>query len=495
MDKNTGGRNLKVINSKFDKGSSWEQFRNKAINKNLKDEISEIEELATPETISFVWDQLVSLESLSRINELDLFLERQTELGGWVDRLLPPPFEKLDEVNFSENPSSYARVLLELLRKRDENLSAIRGLEEYPLEFSENRLIDHLDSSREKSFPSDWAINLDSSPIDSTLKLLDEENHPPRPEQIATLDANKEMLKHRKSLGYLPEPITGEDELAQLLSWAASKKPLDNVWKWLSPMNVFDLSDIFFSLDEYRKTVEQLKDNWNLVEREVFDTIYPYLEGQDITVEETFALTVGYGIRGWVTDSTFGINIEYVKDEFDSLLGTLAHELFHRIQPKLWPESSSGYGGSQSLEKLTSSFFEDDCDEKFYEVLAYISLEGTGELIRHKFSSSFGEEELLTKAKSGVDLLAQCHDEIYGHRDFEAAEKLLTEGLRSNGPFYSLGELMALELVDRLGKRIIGECLTEGAAGVFNNYLDLPDATLSFPHMVEDNIFNLNKKL
>lgn len=495
MDKNTGGRNLKVTKSTFDKGLSWEQFRNKAINQNLKDEINEIEELATPETISFVWDQLVSLENLSRINELDLFLERQAELGGWVDGLLPPPFEKLDGVNHSENPSSYARVLLELLRKRNENLSAIKELEEYPLEFRGNRLIDHLDSSREKSFPSDWAINLDSAPIDSTLKLLGEENYPPGPEQIATLDANREMLNHRRSLGYLPEPITGEDELAQLLSWAASKKPLDNVWKWLSPMNVFDLSDIFFSFDEYLRTVEQLKENWNLVEREVFQTIYPYLEGQDITVEETFALTVGYGIRGWVTDSTFGINIEYVKDEFNSLLGTLAHELFHRIQPKLWPESSSSYGGSQSMEKLTSGFFEDDCDEKFYEVLAYISLEGTGEFIRHKFGPSFGKEELSAKAKSGVDLLARYYAEIYGHRDFEAAEKLLTEGLRSNGPFYSLGELMALELVDRLGKSIIGECLTEGAAGLFNNYLDLPDATLSFPHMIEDSIVDLSQNI
>ena len=107
-----------MTKSKFDKGLSWEQFRNKAINQNLEGVINDIEELATPETISFGWDQLVSLENLSRINELDVFLERQTELGGWVDRLLPPPFEKLDEVNFSENPSSYARVLLELLRKK-----------------------------------------------------------------------------------------------------------------------------------------------------------------------------------------------------------------------------------------------------------------------------------------------------------------------------------------------------------------------------------------
>ncbi|MBS3766382.1 hypothetical protein KGY71_07660 [Candidatus Bipolaricaulota bacterium] len=69
-----------------------------------------------------------------------------------------------------------------------------------------------------------------------------------------------------------------------------------------------------------------------------------------------FAFTVGYGILGWVINSTFGVNIEYAKGKFDSLLATPAHELFQRIRPKIWPKSASGYGGSQSLEKLTRSF-------------------------------------------------------------------------------------------------------------------------------------------
>lgn len=39
-----------------------------------------------------------------------------------------------------------------------------------------------------------------------------------------------------------------------------------------------------------------------------------------------------WGIRGWATHETRGMNIEHAKDAFNQLRPTLVHETFHRMQ-------------------------------------------------------------------------------------------------------------------------------------------------------------------
>ncbi|MBS3765381.1 hypothetical protein KGY71_02555 [Candidatus Bipolaricaulota bacterium] len=479
----------------FKQGLSWEEFREKAIDQNLEREIREIEELGPAGDISRIWNQLVSLEDIAEINELNQLLEEQASLGGWVDGLLPPPFEAIDDSVLKNDVSSYTRVMLKLFRKRNENISAIKELREYPLEFNGDQLLESLNNPDGDDLPSHWNVDLAASPLKMTIDLFDGDVSSSGPERIAGLEANGEMLSHRKSLGYLPDPVTGEAELARFLSKAKSKDPLDTIWKFLSPMIFFDLSDIYLNIEDYRDMISQLKESWELVEREVFQKIYPHIKSQSVGVDETFALTIGYGIRGWVTDKMFGINIEYVKDDFNALLGTLAHELFHRIQPRLLPENKPESEEVRRLEELTQSSMDSERDEKFYDILAYIILEGTGEFIRHKFGSMPNRDEMEAKARNGVDILAKCNRKIYSSGDLESAEKLLMEGLKSNGPFYSLGEFMTGELIDRDSEDVIGRSLGIGVLGLFHNYFDLPDKTISFPKIVRDSVGKLTEKV
>ena len=481
--------------SDFQKNLSWEEFREKAINQNLEGEIREIEELGPAGDISRIWNQLVSLEDIAKINELDQLLEEQASLGGWVDGLLPPPFEAIDDSVLKNDVSSYARVMLKLLRKRNENLSAIKELGEYPLAFNGDQLLESLNNPDGDDLPSRWNLDLDASPVEMTLDLFEGDVSSSSPERIAGLEANGEMLSHRKSLGYLPDPVTGEAELARFLSKATSNDPLDTIWKFLSPMNFFDLSDIYLNRDDYRDTINQLKENWELVEREVFQQIYPHIKSQSVGIDETFALTIGYGIRGWVTDRMFGVNIEYVKDDFNALLGTLAHELFHRIQPRLLPEAQTETEEVRRLEELTQISMDSGRDEKFYEILTYIALEGTGEFIRHKFGSSGNSDKIVERAEKGVEILAHCHRKIYNSGDLESAEELLIEGLKSNGPFYSLGEFMTGELIDRDSEDVIGRSLGIGVLELFQNYFDLPNKTISFPKKIVDSVEELAEKV
>jgi len=102
---------------------------------------------------------------------------------------------------------------------------------------------------------------------------------------------------------------------------------------------------------------------------------------------------------------------------------------------------------------------------------------------------------MAANAEDGVGLLAKCHGKIYSSGDLESAEELLVEGLKSNGPFYSLGEFMAGELIDRDSENIIGRSLGRGVLGLFDNYLDLSDKLISVPKPVSDSVGKLTEKV
>jgi len=460
----------------------------------LKKEFDRIKEMGSDEEIIFLWNQVRALEEPKNINKLEEFIPRQRKLGAWVDGLIPPPFEPIDPNKTGKDFRSHLYLVEKLLRQRNQNISVIEELEEYPLEFSGGSL-ESFAGLEVGEPPTNWRIELDPSAIECTLDFFTGRPESPGPKEIAGLEVNQEMLKHRRNLGYLPEPVTGEEELAELLSWSVSQEPLDRIWKWLSPMNIFDLGDVYRHRDDYGRAVEALKGNWEIIKAKVLNSILNYVENPDFEVNETFGLTVGYGIRGWVTEDAFGLNVEYVKDDFRLVLGTLAHELFHRIQPRLWTGGRRGNDEASGLASLTKSPFESERDRRFYEILAYIALEGTGEFIRHDFTPTCSAANLPGDAREGVELLERCYKTIYEAGDADQAEKLLERGLKSNGPFYSLGEFITAELVKVHGSKVVGRSLCGGGTGFFLEYLNLEKRSLSFSRRLEVILLRLDRKL
>ena len=77
------------------------------------------------------------------------------------------------------------------------------------------------------------------------------------------------------------------------------------------------------------------------------------------------------------------------------------------------------------------------------------------------------ENNLEQKAEEGMDLLNKTYEIIYNEEDLDKADELLAKGLKSNGPFYALGEYLSKFLVETKGESYLGEILEKGVGSFF----------------------------
>jgi len=481
----------------MDDSLTYKEVKKEAESQGFTEKITEIEDLLAPEDITFLWNQFNRLEDISELEILESYLDRQKELGAWVTELLPSPIEKIVDMNFTDNLNGHYDAMENLGRQRDNNLRAVENLGEYPLDFQGNDLKDQSLPGSSTDYPEDWKVELDASALTGTIDLFS--GHVPEGKTnkafiVASSYPNQQMLTHRRNLGYLPDPITDEEDLAELLKWGASRDPADMIWKWLHPMNIFDFSDIFLNLENYKRLLETIHYNWNYITNSVLSTLSTHLGATQTEIEETFAVTVGYGIRGWATDDGFGVNIEYLKDDFQLLLGTLAHELLHRIQPDICPTYLDEQSDSPNLEDLTAGPFDHPKDKKFYELLTYIFLEGSGEFMKHEFKPG-PEEELLEGSQKGIDLLEKGCRKIYEEDRLDQADKVLSRGLSSNGPFYALGEFMTRKLIENKPEGFLGEALEGGSLRFFQTFQELENVDFNVSVSLKKKITSVHEKL
>lgn len=481
----------------MDDSLTYQEVKKEAERQGFTGKITEIEDLLAPEDITFLWNQVNRLEDISELEILESYLERQKELGAWVEELLPSPIEKTAGIDFNDDFRGHLEVMRKLSQQRNDNLKAVERLGEYPLEFQGSDLKEQSLSGSSADYPEDWKVDLDVSALAGTLDLFSNPDFAEKSIKATTVASshpNQQMLTHRRNLGYLPEPITDEEDLVELLTWGASRDPVDMIWKWLHPMNIFDFSDLFLNLEDYKRLLETIHENWDYIINSVLSTLSTHLGATQTEIEETFALTVGYGIRGWATDDGFGVNIEYLKDDFQLLLGTLAHELLHRVQPDICPTYHDELSDGASLEDLTAGPFDDPKDEKFYELLTYIFLEGSGEFIKHQFKPG-PEEELMDRSRKGIDLLEKGCRKIYEEKQLDQVDKVLSRGLSSNGPFYALGEFLTRKLIEIKPEGYFGKTLEEGSLKFFRTFHELENTDLNIPVSLKKKITSIHEKL
>lgn len=429
-------------------------------------ELAELKKLLLPEDARFLFEQLSGLSDPTEIQELRHYQRMQEEWGGSFYGMLPEQLVE-EDIPVPDDFSSLLRTALLLAQVRARNLEALKQVNpDYPLEFKKQPFPALTVQTR----PANWDLELDLSGIRRVLELFQKgEVTPEEAAAVAALPAFREMIRHRRNLGYLPEPLITQEGLARLLQRAASRAPLDMIWKWLSPQNLFDLADVFLHREEYEALVETLEAHAEEIAQHILGTIAQYAtdEVQEMPFRDRVTFTVGWGIAGWATPGTAGINIEHYKDDYARLLVTLTHETFHRFQLRICPANPTVEGKARSFEDLTRFPFPDERDRKFYEVISYIFLEGTATFI----APSHPPEDLEASVNRGVELLHKAFDAVYQEGDLERADSLVNEGLRSNGPFYWLGAFMAEKIVEKQGRESLGQALMEGGPGFFLRYL------------------------
>ena len=467
----------------FSEKWSWRDLEDH-LNDSMIDKLKEIKSIISIEDANFLCIQFTKLEKPEDIKKLSNFQNEQVTLGAWVPGLLPDQFISEKQIPIPNNLDKIILLLWELTNQRERNINAIKKFEVYPLKF----ICEKYEQKRKMTYPDTWKFKFDLSAVKEAINFIKKGTSSfQEAMSIAKLPSNQEMLEHRKNLEYLPDPKTTTENLANLLLKAQSKLPLDLIWKWLNQMNYFDFADLFTYLKEYEELINQIEFNRDAIKEEVLGTIYKYIK-LNVEIDEIFAATIGFGINGWVTENMFGVNIEYAKDDFNSLLGTIGHELFHRLQTKICTKSDN----PATFNELVTGSFDNPKDNKFYEILSYIMLEGTGEVIKYEL---MGEtfKNLEIEAKEGIALLEQIYNEIYTNNNLEKVDELLHKGLISTGPFYSLGKLITNNITDRFTESYLGEVLGEGTISFFTHFLNDETNKLNFPNHIIEKIRNLQE--
>jgi hypothetical protein len=415
-----------------------------------------------------------------RISELRDLETEQAERGAGFLGMLPD--QTPDDLDVPNDLETSLDVAIRLSEIRVANLAALaETMPQYPLSFAGSTF----DSGPATDVPASWKLDIDVDGIRAILDFFDA----PKPSAdaaatISRMPAFAEMMRHRRELGYVPEPLIDESGLAWCLEHVASSDPIDELWKWLHPQNFFDLSDVYAHRAEYRCLIDRLVRNDGLATL-ILGCIAPYAPPGSVFADR-LSFAVGWGIRGWATRSTGGMNIEHAKDDFELMLPTLVHETFHRLQTRIAfanPEIEE-----LGFDRVTSYPFESPVDCRFYQALCYVMLEGSATYVASPEPLEAWEED----AEAGLELLERIREIDAAEDGDDKSDELLNEGLRSNGPFYGFGALLSHALVENGGTPSLGVALGRGAPYFVERGLALlADPSLAPPEALATHIGRL----
>jgi len=414
-------------------------------------------------------------ERIALLGELE---QQQTSRGAGFCGMLPD--QMTEPVPAPLNDGTLLAAAARLAEIRSRNLKAIEQvMPRYALRFRGAPL-----PTPDRRLPAGWSLDLDLAACEATLDALDRGRLDEAESlRIARLPAFREMIRHRRELGYVPEPLIDEEGLAWCLRRAASRDPIDRIWIWLHPGNLFDVADLAVHRSEYRKLVGTLRESAQDIADLVLDPIERHAP-VGATFHDRLTFAVGWGIAGWATASTAGINLEHFKDHHAELLRTLRHEAFHRFQLRICPRDPSA--DPDGFEGITRGGLEKAADEALHRGLAYVMLEGSA-----TFIAAAPEPRWPEAVRPGIEILQR----IASAEDPEAIDPLLDEGLRSNGPFYGLGALLAQRIVEADGPRALGESLCEGAAAFIRRAFGAPGEPIRVHRDLRNRIEKLADRL
>jgi len=455
----------------FDFGSDWDwnQLIARAEKQATHNTVNQLTDMLSIEDARFLLGQLARLDDPAEIGSLQDYGQLQIEWGGSFHGMLPSPLGDR-EIAIPADFDSLVACALTLAQARMDNISALKkAIPSYPIQFKQ----DAFPKLQTMTYPAGWSFTLNLSAIERVLDLFCNGSEASRNvestvAEIASLPAFAEMIRHRRELGYIPEPLITRDGLASFIQHAASHAPVDMLWKWLTPENLFDLADLFMNQGNYRQLIETIGAHRHEITTHILGTIARFAPPKTV-FNDRLAFAIGWGIAGWATDITGGINIEHFKDDYNRLLLTLTHETFHRFQLHVCPSDPESVSDQRSFETIASFPFALDLDRKFYEVLTYIFLEGTATYVAAAHPPANREESI----RQGRDLLSEAFSAIYTDRNTDRAEEILNNGLKSNGPFYWLGARIAESIVENGGDEALADALIAGAPAFFAEGLAL----------------------
>jgi len=430
--------------------------------KSEKKKLKELLQKFSSQDVSFIITTLLKLKNIDILQELLKVQDFQNKLGAGFYDFFTDVIENKMELPSLTDFNSILNCAEELLNLKSDYEHQIQN-KGYPIDFDPIKPMDYVTYAKSNRIK----IKIDFSAIKLLLKLLmNGPNSDELIDRIVNLDSIKNTLIHRKELGYIPDPLMNQENLKKLLNYVITDSPINKIWSWLSPWNFYSIADYIMNLKNYQNLVDYIEEHFD----QIINTISNRLEDfcpDNYQFSDIFALTFEWGIQGWATKEMAGCNLEFFKNDLSSLISTMTHEIFHRIQLNiLSPQTKNNL--DTSFDVIVKRDLGNLYDNKFFEALSYIYLEGSATYV----GGSDNEISKTENIQKGLDILNFIYQKLYKEKNLDEAENLLKSGLISNGPFYSLGYYITSNIVNTYGSNGRYHNLLDGTTSFYKKYFD-----------------------
>ena len=273
---------------------NWQDFEEHATSEHTRSRIERLKDLISIEDARFLLRQLSNLDNPEEVKELFVLQKLQNDWGGSFYGAIPEQITEEDTIPVPTDFENLVRAALCLAEIHYRNYEAISNTGWRALQFRNETFPRSEVQSRSRSVRLDLDISgiqkllelftKDSVTVDEAMKVV---NHP----------SFTEMIKHRRSLGYIPKPWITKKRLGKFIQRAVSHEPLDMIWKWLNPWNLFGLADISMNLEKYQGLLDTISFYKDDMVNQVLRRISMFAP-KDVVFRDRCSFAVGWGVRG-----------------------------------------------------------------------------------------------------------------------------------------------------------------------------------------------------
>ena len=341
------------------------------------------------------------------------------------------------------------RVAYLATKLRLENFQLLKPNKVYKASFDNQKL--NIPSFKRKDINKKINLHFDYKPANIIIEILSKPNV--SYEEIikkTNLHQFNKMIDHRNQSFY-KLPINKE-LLATCLQIATSNKPIHQLYRYANPYGLLNFSDVKNNLEKYKEVITNLSNNETEIFNYIIANISPLLPNK-AKFNRKVSFFFMNGSDGWASGDVTGLDLNYYKDNYKTLLNVLMHETYHT---------------GQNAISLNIKSNKKEPYKSFESTLSYLFGEGTASYLAPPKIISTSENKL--KIKQGIELVHSYFENTIKTHNKKEAIKIRNKGIAGGGPFYWLGAEMSRIIVAEYNTKKLASIIPYDGVKFFQTY-------------------------
>ena len=321
----------------------------------------------------------------------------------------------------------------------------------------------------------DVRLDYNYSGANEIIDLLEKET---LPDDISDIIDSSEliqtMLKPNNNDG-----ITKE-EFIECLKNAQSNEPLFVLYKLINPTSFFNLGGVSLYTKDFQKLISSIQYNEAKIKYEILNHLSLFFPKDLSFTTEVFFLFGGNGSHWKIADNKFGIDLEYIGDDYDYLVKLITRELY--------------LDALRENQLNVYSYLVNPKDSLLLKVMTSVFTGGTANHI----AAILQENRPADLLEKDFLFFKKTFNSINNKKNLAVIDSLINIGSSERGPFNTMGTQMANSIDKVLGREALKKCLALGPVCFFTHYIEAYEQDskqirhiFRFPSEIEDKIISL----